>query len=175
MTASAILAISTALSALPPCWTDRDIPALDKQDQTDTIAASIVYARQHVKWRGSDVDFYATLASIGYHESRYCTSVHAGNCPPGRCGGGAAFGVWQVEPKRREDGLSLVGLDQDSTNRSALAAATVLSRSWQCGSGPRGMFTAYAGRACGSRWPTLEERVRTFARLRAAIQREMRT
>ncbi len=173
MTATAIAALSYALSRLPQCWADRDIPTIDKQDQIDTIAASIVHARKHVKWRGSTVDFYALMGSIGYHETRLCTDVHAGNCPPGGCGGGAAFGTFQVEPERREDGLSLVGLDQDSTNRSALAAATVLSRSWHCGPAPRDLFTAYAGRRCGTTWATLDERVRTFNRLRGLIRKGM--
>lgn len=173
MSAATIAAVSAALSQLPQCWADRDLPAADKEDQRDTVAVSIVYARSKVKWRGADVDFYAYMGSIAYHETRLCTDVHAGNCPPGRCGGGRAFGPWQVEPKVRADGLALVGLDQDSTNRSALAAATVLSRSWQCGSGPRAMFTAYAGRPCGKAWPTIEERVRTFRRLRELIRKGM--
>lgn len=173
MTAAAIFAVSAALSQLAPCWADRDLPAIDKQDQLDTVAVSIVYARSKVKWRGDTLDFYAMMATIGDRESRYCTDIHAGNCPPGRCGGGAAFGVFQVEPKRPDDGWALVGLDQDSTNRSALAAATVLSRSWHCGPGPRGWFTAYAGRPCGKPWPTLDERVRVFWRMRELIRKGM--
>lgn len=173
MSASAIAAVAFAIASLPTCWSDRDLPAIDKQDQLDTVAVSIVYARSRVKWRGDSLDFYAMMGAIGYQESRFCSDIHAGNCPPGRCGGGQAFGLFQVEPKRRADGLSLVGLDQDSTNRSAVAAAAVLSRSWQCGSGPRGWFTSYAGRACGKAWPTIEARVRTFYRLREVIRREM--
>ena len=104
-------------------------------------------------------------SQAGCNKSRYCTDVHAGNCRPGTCGGGAAFGPWQVEPRNREDGKALVGLDQEATDRSAAAAAKILSRSWQCGGHPRGWFTAYAGRKCGTDWKTLEQRVATYWRV----------
>lgn len=153
-----------ALERLPACYADRHLPRESKRAQYATIAKSLRKARRSVKWR-DDVSFYAMMIAIGYNESRYCTDVHAGNCRPGTCGGGAAFGVWQVEPRNREDGNALVGLDQEATDRSAVAAAKILSKSWQCGGHPRGWFTGYAGRKCGTDWKTLEQRVATYWRV----------
>jgi hypothetical protein len=164
-------AIISAIERLRPCYLDRHLPREVKSAQFATIAKSLVRARARVKWRAPDVDFYAMMVSVADSESKLCTHIHAGNCLPGTCGGGAAFGIFQVEPKNRDDGPALVGLDQDATDRSAFAAASVLSRSWQCGRKPADLFTGFAGRKCGTKWATLEKRVATFERVRANMLR----
>lgn len=161
--AAPVLAV---ILAQPVCWADRALPVEVKRDQLGVIADAIAEA--------SDTpERAALLITIGYHESRWCIRVHAGIKR-----GGAGEGLWQLEGAHHGDG-SRSGLSRYETADAALLASAQLDRSYQCGSSPAAILTAYAGRPCwqsasdprypgdtgvewGYGWPTLTSRVRTY-------------
>jgi hypothetical protein len=144
VSAAAILA---ALVMLPVCWDDRREEA--RSERLQDVATAIDVAAS------GDDGLAALLVTVGYHESRFCRSAHAG----GRRGRGE--GIWQIEAgSRRQRPFSGLGLA--ATTHAAGEAAWLLRHSWQCGSGPAARLTAYAGRTCGEDWPTLRERVATY-------------
>ncbi len=157
-------AIHYALTQLPVAVQDRDNEF--KQEQLSIVAHAIEKATQQVKWPNSDrTSLAAYLVAVGYHESRYRIQTHEGVAKA------HSYGLWQVTPwAHKVTREELIGISQSQTDRSALIAATALSRSWQCGPNPADMFTAYyGGAACKSDWRTLKSRVRTFWWVRQTI------
>ena len=146
----------TVLQLQPVCWVDRDDAR--KPAQLAVIAEAIAKA-------APTPERAAYLISVGWHESRWCLRVHSGaHRGPGR-------GLWQIEGRRGKLPGPFVGLSQAETDNAAAVASDVLSRSHQCGSSPAGVFTAYAGRPCGSPWVTLTSRVRTYYWALGALHR----
>lgn len=160
--------ILVALLSLRVCWLDRVDPR--KHDQLETVAVAVAQVTNASRWRGDRLDFAAALVAIGYHESRYSLAVHEGRCNRAWC---PALGIWQLETDKHGEQGPLVGLGLVETTRSARAAGWMLSHSRQCGNSPRAWFTAYSGRACDTLWPTLEERVATFRRVRTVMGTEL--
>ncbi len=148
-------ALLAVLLSLPVCWADRGVPANEKASQLATIAGAMV---EHT----SDPTELAYLTSIAYHESRFCLAVHAGRTRgPGR-------GLFQLEPGSRRR-PPFTGLSADATAHAAGEALWMVRHSHQCGESPEGRFTAYAGRACGTAWPTLRSRVALWYTVRARL------
>ena len=155
-----------ALQGLSVCWADRHDPR--KAAQLDTIAESVAVASERVKWRGDRMVLAALLIAIAYHESRLCLDVHEG-----RKGMAGAVTLWQLERGANLTGYH-AGLSLEDTTSAATAAATHLSRSWQCGATPAGFFRAYAGAGCETDFKSLKERVATYWFLRARLLRAER-
>lgn len=153
-----------AMQGLSVCWADRHDPR--KAAQLETIAEAITVATERARWRGDRRVLAALLLTIAYHESRLCLDVHAGK--PGM---NRAITLWQIERGSRLTGYR-AGLSLEDTISAAVAAATLLARSFQCGSAPISMFRAYAGdRTCKSEAPTFAARARTFAWIRQRMAR----
>lgn len=147
--------VAFALASLPVCAQDLDDPR--KPGQLATIAESVA------KVSNSD-DEAAKLLTLINHESAGCIGVHSGEHR------GRGRGLFQVEGKAHRYPGPLVGLSQAATDNAARVAVTILRKSYQCGPTVRAVFTSYAGRTCGSDWPTLASRARTYhwMRLRMA-------
>lgn len=152
-----------AMQGLAVCYADRQDPR--KQAQLETIAEAITVATERTRWRGDRVSLAALLLTIAYHESKLCLDVHAG-----KRGMNGALTLWQLERGSRLTGYR-AGLSLEDTISAAVAAATLLARSFQCGSAVDGMLRAYAGAKCGVEFPTLRARVRTFHYLRSRMAR----
>lgn len=161
-------AIHYALEKLPIAYEDRNDSY--KPEQLRIVARAIESATQMVRWPENDrVSLAAYLVSIGYHESRYTIRIHAG-VPKAH-----SYGNWQVEPlPHRVRRVDLIGLTFKETESSALIAAGVLAKSWQCGGRPQDIFSAYGGRACKTDWKTLKSRVSTFWWVRSMIVTQMK-
>ena len=151
-------AVLVVMQALPSCWADREDPR--KPEQLQNLAAAIAQASPNPLRA-------AFLVAIGYHESRFCLRVHSGvDTGPGR-------GIWQLEGQSKRYQGPFVGLTPEETGNAAWVASQIIGRSAQCGSRPADVFTAFAGRACGTVWPTLADRVRTFWFVSARLHRAM--
>jgi hypothetical protein len=139
------------LLALPVCYQDRHVLPEVKAEQLSTVAAAISTLAR-------DESEAALLVSVAWHESRLCLATHVGETS------GRGRGLYQIERASRAPsaGKGYVGLTWSETLLATQAAVHVLRRSYQCGQGPRGRFTAYAGRPCHTSWPTLSERERTY-------------
>lgn len=143
--------ILSVLQSLPVCYADRDDPR--KPEQLETVAQAITVAANASK---RPVDKAAKLVTLFRWESVGCLAVHSGaHKGPGR-------GLFQLEGQSRRYQGPFVGLDYAATLNAARVAGDVLDHSFQCGGGPAGVFTAYAGRACSTKWKTLTERVNTY-------------
>ena len=148
--------VLTVLQLQPLCWADRG--AARKPAQLAIVAEAIAEA-------SPTPERAAYLIAVGWHESRWCLRVHsAAHRGPGR-------GLWQLEGKRGKLPGPFVGLSLFETSNAAAVASDVLSRSHQCGSTPAEVFTAYAGRPCGSTWATLNSRVQTYYWALGALHR----
>ncbi len=148
--------VLAALLSLAPCYADRNAPEGAK-------ATQLAYVARAVASEAGNVDEAAYLVAIAWHESRLCLDVHAGNVRgPGR-------GLWQIERASRRV-PPFTGLDEVSTRHAAHEALWMVRHSHQCGAGPAAVFTAYAGRACGVKWPTLSARVATWYYVRSLLQ-----
>lgn len=129
------------------CWADRGDPR--KLEQLATVATAIAAVAE-------DADKAAKLISVTYNETRLCLAVHSGeHRGPGR-------GLYQLEDQHRRYQGPFVGLSYEATLRATQVASDVLDHSFQCGSTPRAVFTAYGARVCGTDWKTLRERVGTY-------------
>ncbi len=149
------MTVLALLLALPVCWADRAEP--DRAERLATIAHAIEAA-------APDRTTRARLIATAWSESRLCRAVHEG-----RRRGGPAAGLWQLEPGSHLHG-PYAGLSTEATDAAARSAASLLSRSQQCGSGDAAVLTAYAGRPCGKPWPSLRERVSTCQWARARLE-----
>lgn len=153
-------AVLVVLNVQPQCWADRNVEPSVKRDQYETIAVAIAEASPNLSRAGY-------LLTIGWHESRWCLDVHSG-----KERGGRGEGNWQLEGKHHgsepRSGLSL-----GATRSSARLASRHVQRSFQCGSKPEQVLTAYAGRPCWQAklgWPTLTSRVRGYWRAVSALR-----
>jgi hypothetical protein len=152
-------AVLYAMSALPVCWADRDDPR--KPEQLQNIAAAIAHASPSPRRA-------VLLIVISYHESRWCLHVHSGqHRGPGR-------GLFQMEGQEKRYPGPFVGLSPEETGNAAWVASQIVGRSGQCGRAVADVLTAYAGRRCGTTWPTLAERVRTYRFVSARLHRALR-
>ncbi len=143
--------VLSVLLNMPVCWADRSDAR--KQEQLETIAKAVAIVANESK---RPVDKAAKLISKAYHETRFCIAVHSGkHRGPGR-------GLYQLEGQGERYKGPFVGLDFESTLNATRVASDYLDRSFQCGPSPRAVFTAYAGRECGTTWKTLDSRVRTY-------------
>lgn len=145
------LAVLALLNRLPVCWKDRDDPR--KTEQIETVARAITDVANASQ---NPIDKAAKLITVFYHESRGCLAVHAG------LSRGHGRGLYQLEGQSRRYQGPFVGLDFDSTLNATRVAGEVLDHSYQCGSAPRDVFTAYGARPCGTTWKTLTDRVQTY-------------
>lgn len=175
-----IVAAALVLAVLqrqPACWADRRVEPEAKALQLGTIATAIAAA-------SPTLERAAYLLDLGWHESRWCLAVHAGDKR-----GGHGEGLWQLEGSHHGPGARS-GLTLEETTSAALLASAQLQRSRQCGPAPAGVLTAYAGRPCwqadlvltweatGSPyarpvfgWPTLDSRVRGYWWALSALRR----
>lgn len=152
-------AVFIAMSVLPTCWTDREDPR--KPEQLRNIAHAIAKASPTPRRA-------ALLITIGWHESRFSLRVHSGDHP------GRGRGIFQLEGQEKRYPGPFVGLTPEETGNAAWVASTIVGRSTHCGLEPAAVFTAYAGRKCGTTWPTLPERVATFEKVSKRLQRALR-
>jgi len=151
-------AVLYAMSSLPVCYADREDPR--KPEQMQNLAVAIAQASPTPRRA-------AFLIAIGYHESRFCLRVQSGeHRGPGR-------GAWQLEGQSRRYQGPFIGLTPEETGNAAWVASDIIGRSGQCGTRPADVFTAYAGRACGSSWPTLAARVLTFRFVSYRLERAL--
>lgn len=148
LTTSILLGV---LNGFPVCWKDRADPR--KPEQLATVAAAITTVANASK---NPIDKAGKLLTIFYHESRGCLDVHSG------AHRGRGRGPFQLEGQSKRHEGPFVGLDYESTLNAAQVAGDILDHSFQCGSSPRDVFTAYGARPCGSTWKTLNERVATY-------------
>lgn len=151
-------AVLFAMSGLPQCYVDREDPR--KPGQMQSIAEAIAHAAPSPRRA-------VFLIVIGYHESRFCLRVHSGDHP------GRGRGLWQLEGQEKRYQGPFVGLTPEETGNAAWVASAIIGRSTRCGLAPAAVLTAYAGRACGTDWPTLADRVRTFEKVSSRLQRAL--
>lgn len=154
--------VLAVLVSMPPCWADRDVAAETKAAQLSTIADAVAQASL------GRLDMAAYLITIGYHESKWCLAVHAGERR-----GGQGEGLWQLEGIHHGDGARS-GLSPEDTVSAAFLATAQLKRSRQCGREPAAVLTASVGRPCSQAvtgWPTLASRVRGYWWAISALRR----
>jgi hypothetical protein len=151
--------ILVAIMSLPGCYKDK------RDERVPDHLARVAYALgQETK----DVDEAAALATIAYHESRYCLKVQEKYTRSG------AYSSWQLEGKRHLYPQPFVGLDYEPIHNAAYAAVDIWRRTYNCGYSFRDRMTSYAGRACGTNWPTLDARVGTYWYVRSVIVKEIK-
>lgn len=143
--------VLSVLMALPVCYADRGDPR--KPEQLATVARAITVVANDSK---NPIDKASKLTVLFRWESAGCLRVHSGeHRGPGR-------GLFQLEGQGKRHAGPFVGLDYDSTLNATRVAGAILDRSYQCGSSPGAVFTAYAGKPCGTKWKTLRERAGTY-------------
>jgi len=143
--------VLAVLMALPVCWADRGDPR--KPEQLATVAEAISVVANDSR---DPIDKASKLIAIFRWEGVGCLAVHSGQHK------GRGRGLYQLEGQSRRYAGPFVGLDYPSTLNATRVAGDVLDHSYQCGSRPADVFTAYGARACGSNWKTLRERVQTY-------------
>lgn len=146
--AESVLAL---LVSLPVCYADRGDPR--KSEQLATVAHAIVSVANDSR---DPVDKASKLATLFRWEGVGCLDVHSGKHR------GHGRGLYQLEGQSKRYSGPFVGLDYESTLNATRVASAVLDHSYQCGSKPADVFTAYGARPCGSTWKTLRERVQTY-------------
>ena len=166
-----VAAVSKVINKLPIAWVDRADSR--KPEQLETIARSIaeVASDRDIKWNYNDrVSLAAYLLAVGYHESRYRISIHSGVKKA------YSYGVWQIVPfAHHVTRADVVGLSYTETYGAAFIAASILSKSFQCGGQPADIFTAYYGGVpCKTKWKTLSSRVATYYWARNELVKEMK-
>lgn len=159
-----------AILSLPTFREDIDSPA--KPAQLEVLAAGI--AQASVGRPKPARDWAALVAAIAWHESGFSLRIHDGHCKPHECDRGRARGLWQNHKNlyTAPHWDKLIGTEHSALQ--AKIAADMLERSyWYCArSGAPwlvGTINAYAGRACAAQWPGLQQRLATFARVRARL------
>jgi hypothetical protein len=140
-------AVLATLLALPVCYQERAWAG--KREQLEDVARVIADVSAQAKRPEQRA---AELIAIGYWESRFCWFVQV------RKQRRAGNGYWQLETF---EGV-VTGPERSALENGAFHASFMLSRSYQCGSRPRDVFTGYAGRRCGTQWATLNSRERTY-------------
>jgi len=152
-------AVFVVMNSFPVCWQDRADER--KPEQLHTVAAAIAAASPSPRRA-------AFLLAISWHESRWCIHVHSGaHTGPGR-------GLFQMEGQERRYPGPFVGLTPEETGNAAWVASRIIGRSGQCGHSAAAVFTVFAGRACGTSWPTLDARVQTFRFVSARLARALK-
>lgn len=136
-TAAAESHTAELLAGLPVCWQDR---AEDPQQH----AARFAWIADAVDAATPSLHERAALIAIGWHESRWCSAVHAGKRK-----GGHGAGLWQIEPGSNRP-PPYAGLSWEATLNAAQQALWLWRHSWQCGPQIPARFTAYAGAPCES-------------------------
>lgn len=153
-------AVLYAMSALPPgCWQDKGDPR--KPEQLENIAHAIAKASPTPRRA-------VFLITIAHWESRLCLHVHSGEHR------GRGRGLWQLEGQEKRYPGPFVGLTPEETGNAAWVASKIIGRMVHCGLEPAAVFTAYAGRKCGTDWPTLAERVVTFEKVQKKLRRALK-
>ena len=147
------------LMHLHTCYADRHDSRV-----TDFLATEAYAIAAEVK----DVDEAAAIETIIYHESSNCIRVQTHYTHSG------AYSVLQLEGKRHLYPQPFLGLEYEPIHNAVFAAVDVWRHTWNCGPGFANRMTSYAGRQCGTKWPTLDKRVSTFWYLRGIISKEMK-
>jgi hypothetical protein len=148
-------ALVSILMAFPPAVSDREETHDARATRMSALAGEIAEASLGARWRGNRLDLAALLVTIAWHETRIASTFQRTD----KRGMGGAQGLWQIEP----------GAHSKGDPRLASTAAEHLSRSWQCGAGPRGWLTAYAGVPKCAHWAGITARVRTFYWVRGKL------
>lgn len=156
MASSLAAALLVVLVAFPRAMSDREELPETRAERLGKLATDIADASLGARWRGDRRDLAALLVTIAWHETRIASTFQRTE----KRGMGGAQGPWQIEP----------GAHSKGDPRLASTAAEHLSRSWQCGSGPRGWLTAYAGVPKCAHWNGITARVRTFYWVRSKLQ-----
>ncbi len=150
--------ILLAIWALAGCYQDRN------DERVPDHLARIAYA---ISSEARDVDEAAYLVTIGKNESNFCIGVQEKYTHSG------GWSTYQLEGWRGKFPGPFVGLNYSEIHNATYAAVRVLRHSHQCGHKPEDILTAYAGRECGTIWPTLKTRVATYWYVRATIKKAM--
>lgn len=148
LTSAVVLAV---LLKLPVCWADRGDHR--KPAQLETVAQAITEVANASR---NPLDKAAKLIGIFRWEGVGCLKVHSGEAK------GRGRGLYQLEGQAGRYQGPFTGLDYESTLNATRVAGDILDHSYQCGSTPRDVFTAYGARPCGSSWKTLDDRVATY-------------
>lgn len=150
MDISAALILSV-LTRLPVCYADREDPR--KPEQLATVARAMAEVANASR---NPLDKAGKLIGLFRWEGVGCLDVHEGKHP------GRGRGLYQLESQGERYAGPFVGLSYEATLNATRVAGDILDHSYQCGSRPRDVFTAYAARPCGSSWKTLTDRVQTY-------------
>lgn len=152
--------ILVAILRLPSCWQDRH------DERVPEYLAKVAYA---ISEEARDIDEAAALVAISKHESGDCIRVQLRYTHSG------AYGAFQLENKQHlYPEVSFLGLDYANIHHGAYAARDIWSRTFNCGSTFADRMTSYAGRQCGTDWPSLSARVGTYYFVRSVIEKEMK-
>jgi hypothetical protein len=148
------------------------------EDVDEALARYHVIAEAVTFEAGKDRRLALFMLATGKHESGFAIGVHAGKV---RGDGGRSWGLFQLmcgkRPTCRIPGTSfeareIVGVDLDSTRRSAKAAATHLRIGIEkCGGVPSCVFRRYVGGKVPATDPRIRARVNTYLRLTAEAAR----
>lgn len=158
--------------ALPVSWEDRD--AADKQEHLREIAAAVAKATR-------TADEAAFVLAWGFHESAFSIRIHEGRCrlEKGECDAvrgpngklyARARGPWQTHRNGMPGSrwAKMIGREHVETQ----AEEAVKRARWAlrtCGN-VRGAFVVLGGRRCSETIKGLDERVRTFQRVKARMR-----
>jgi hypothetical protein len=151
--------VYAGLVSLHGCYADRHDSRVP-----DFIATEAYAIAAEVR----DVDEAAALVSILYHESSNCIRVQTKYTRSG------AYSVFQLEGKRHLYPQPFLGIDYVPFHNAVYAAVDVWRHTHNCGHSFRDRMTSYAGRACGTDWPTLSSRVNMYWHLRNIMVKEMK-
>lgn len=165
-----------AILALPVFAEDVDSPA--KAAQLEAVAAGI--AQASVDRPKPARDWAALLLTVGYHESGFSLRILNNQCKRFECDPAVvdgvrifrARGVFQTHRNKHNEQYwdALPG----NPVLQAKVASDMLARAyWNCArSGvpwTQATLSSYAGRRCDAEWPGLQQRLATFARVRARL------
>jgi len=148
-----------AITSLNVCYQDRHDARVP--DHLVRIAAA-------VSVEAKDADEAASILAIGRHESANCLRVQDHYTHSG------AYSFLQLEGKRHLYPQPFVGLEYEPIYNAVYAAIDIWRHTWNCGPGFENRMTSYAGRKCGTQWPTLKSRVSTYWHLKNIIVKEMK-
>lgn len=183
----ALLALHSMLVSLGPHSLDTEAPEA-RVDRMMVLASAIHTTVEEFtctgahavdsctrQFRGHPDELAMGLFTIGRFESYFSQHVHEDRCRVdiGECDFGRAKSNFQVQATSivpLEVWRTLGGTDQDSTDRAARAAATVLAKSWHCGS-PRRVFRGYATSRCDGQLKDAQARADFYTRKLAEYRR----
>lgn len=98
-------------------------------------------------WPGDRATLEWSLLGLARFESALLLRVHLDQCQPGECDGGKAKSLWQLHVSHwlpLEAWQHVGGVDQESTDAAAWAAARALAYGFRRCRSLRGAFTLYA-------------------------------